>query len=36
MNSLKRVSLILQHKEADHVPVYPILNSVSRRSEKMR
>jgi uroporphyrinogen decarboxylase len=32
MNSLERVSLILQHKEADHVPVYPILNSVSRKA----
>lgn len=30
MNSLERVSLILQHKEADHVPVYPLINSISR------
>lgn len=32
MNSLERVSLILQHKEADRVPVYPIINSVSRKT----
>lgn len=31
MNSLERVNLILQHKEADRVPVYPIVNSVSRK-----
>ena len=31
MNSLERVSLILQHKEADHVPVYPLINSISRK-----
>ncbi|SHH43808.1 uroporphyrinogen decarboxylase family protein [Clostridium grantii] len=30
MNSLERVSLALQHKEADRIPVYPLLNSVSR------
>ena len=30
MNSLERVSLTLQHKEADHVPVYPLINSISR------
>lgn len=30
MNSLERVSLILQHKEADYVPVYPLINSISR------
>lgn len=32
MNSLERVSLILQHKEADRVPVYPIINSISRKT----
>ncbi|MDD3839045.1 MAG: uroporphyrinogen decarboxylase family protein [Clostridia bacterium] len=32
MNSLERVNLILQHKEADRVPVYPIINSVSRKA----
>ncbi|WP_432666534.1 uroporphyrinogen decarboxylase family protein [Wukongibacter baidiensis] len=32
MNSLERVNLILQHKEADRVPVYPIVNSVSRKT----
>ncbi len=32
MNSLERVGLILQHKEADRVPVYPIANSVSRKT----
>ncbi|PAB60478.1 uroporphyrinogen decarboxylase family protein [Anaeromicrobium sediminis] len=31
MNSLERVRLTLQHKEADRVPVYPLLNSVSRK-----
>lgn len=30
MNSLERVSLTLQHKEADRVPVYPILSGVTR------
>lgn len=30
MNSLERVRLTLQHKEADHVPVYPLINSISR------
>src|SRR5690554_1684693 len=30
MNSIERVSLTLQHKEADHVPVYPLINSISR------
>ncbi len=30
MTSLERVSLILQHKEADRVPVYPLINSISR------
>lgn len=29
MNSLERVSAILNHKEADHVPVYPLINSIS-------
>ncbi|TJX59337.1 uroporphyrinogen decarboxylase [Soehngenia saccharolytica] len=32
MNSLERVNLILQHKEADRVPVYPLINSVSRKA----
>lgn len=32
MNSLERVNLILQHKEADRIPVYPLINSVSRKS----
>lgn len=32
MNSLERVGLILQHKEADRVPVYPLINSVSRKA----
>lgn len=31
MHSLERVSLALNHQEADHVPVYPLINSVSRR-----
>lgn len=31
MNSLERVNLTLQHKLADRVPVYPIINSVSRK-----
>ena len=29
MNSLERVNAILNHKEADHVPVYPLINSIS-------
>ena len=32
MTPLERVSLTLQHKEADHVPVYPLINSVSRKT----
>ena len=32
MNSMERVTLALQHKEADHVPVYPLINSVSRKA----
>ena len=32
MNSMERVTLDLQHKEADHVPVYPLINSVSRKA----
>ena len=32
MNSLERVALTLQHKEADRIPVYPIINSVSRKT----
>ena len=31
MNSRERVKLTLQHKEADRIPVYPIVNSVSRQ-----
>ena len=30
MTSLERVVAALQHKEADHVPVYPLINSISR------
>jgi len=30
MTSLERVATILQHKEADRVPVYPLINSISR------
>lgn len=30
MTSLERVQLIMAHKEADHVPVYPLINSISR------
>lgn len=29
MTSLERVTLALNHKEPDHVPVYPLINSVS-------
>ena len=32
MNPLERVTLALQHKEADRVPVYPLINSVSRKT----
>lgn len=32
MNSLERVTLTLQHKEADRIPVYPLINSVSRKA----
>lgn len=32
MNSLERVSLTLQHKEADRIPVYPLINSISRKT----
>jgi len=32
MNSMERIKLALQHKEADRVPVYPLLNSVSRKA----
>lgn len=31
MNSLGRVSLTLNHKPADRIPVYPLINSVSRK-----
>ncbi len=30
MNALERVGLALQHKEADRVPIYPLMNSVAR------
>ncbi len=30
MNALERVTLALNHQEADHVPVYPILSGVTR------
>ncbi|MGL4736033.1 MAG: uroporphyrinogen decarboxylase family protein [Cellulosilyticaceae bacterium] len=32
MNSLERVVQILNHQEADRVPVYPLINSVSRKT----
>ncbi|ONI40191.1 uroporphyrinogen decarboxylase [Candidatus Epulonipiscium fishelsonii] len=32
MNSLERMIKALNHEEADHVPVYPIVNSVSRKT----
>ena len=32
MTSLERVSLTLAHKEADRVPVYPLVNSISRKA----
>ncbi len=32
MNSIERMTLTLQHKEADHVPCYPLINSVSRKT----
>ena len=31
MKALERVSLTLQHKEADRIPVYPLLNGISRK-----
>ncbi len=31
MNSMERVNAILNHKEADYVPVYPLINSISRK-----
>jgi uroporphyrinogen decarboxylase len=31
MTSLERVVCALNHKEADYVPVYPLINSISRR-----
>ena len=30
MNSIERVTKALKHQEADHVPVYPLINSISR------
>lgn len=32
MNSIERMTKILNHEEADRVPVYPLINSVSRKS----
>lgn len=32
MNSIERVLLTLDHKEADRVPVYPLINSVSMQT----
>lgn len=32
MNSMERVTLALQHKEADRVPVYPLVNSIARKT----
>lgn len=32
MNSLERVQLTLQHRQADRIPVYPLINSVSRKT----
>jgi uroporphyrinogen decarboxylase len=32
MTSLERVATALQHKEPDRVPVYPLINSVSRKA----
>lgn len=31
LNSFERISAIMNHKEADHVPVYPILAGVTRK-----
>ncbi|WP_075591640.1 uroporphyrinogen decarboxylase family protein [Labilibacter marinus] len=31
MNSIERVSAILNHQEADRVPVYPLINGVNRK-----
>ena len=31
MNSIERVTAALQHKEADYVPVYPILSGITRK-----
>ncbi|HHU79551.1 MAG TPA: uroporphyrinogen decarboxylase [Clostridiales bacterium] len=31
MTALERVALTLQHKEADRIPVYPLLNGISRK-----
>ncbi len=30
MNSLERVQMVLNHQEPDYVPVYPLINSISR------
>ena len=29
MNSIERVTRIINHQEADRVPVYPLINSIS-------
>ena len=31
LTALERVALTLQHKEADRIPVYPLLNGISRK-----
>lgn len=31
MTALERVAMTIQHKEADRVPVYPLLNGISRK-----
>ena len=31
MNAYERVSAALAHKEADRVPVYPILSGITRK-----
>lgn len=33
MNSIERVTKILNHEEADRVPVYPLINSISMKYE---
>ncbi|MDO4554545.1 MAG: uroporphyrinogen decarboxylase family protein [Lachnospiraceae bacterium] len=31
MNSLERVTMVLNHQEPDRIPVYPLINSISRK-----